>query len=142
MSYLIDVNVWLALLSERHQHHGAAPDWFERAGEREAVLCRVTQMGFLRLLTRRAVMQDDVVEPAEAIRVATRLRADDRVVFASEPQGLEKLWFEKMHAPHTGSGSWTDAYLAAFAESYGLTLISMDGGFGRWASLDFLHLKP
>jgi hypothetical protein len=58
---LTDANVWLALAAERHQHHAAARDWFLALGEEQAAFCRVTQMSFLRLLTNRTVMGEDVV---------------------------------------------------------------------------------
>jgi len=45
---LPDINVWVALASDRHFHHGLARDWFATVGETGAAFCRVTQMGFLR----------------------------------------------------------------------------------------------
>ena len=37
---------------------------------------------------------------------------------------------------------WTDAYLAAFAQSAGLRLVSFDRGFGRFLGLEKLVLAP
>ena len=136
---LTDVNVWLALARERHQHHAVARAWFYSLGEEGAAFCRITQMGFLRLLTSRATMGDDVVGALEAWRHYKSLRRGWRVTFASEPAGLERVWIELMRAA-PGARSWTDAYLAAFAMAHGYTLVSFDQGFRRWTNLRFIPL--
>ncbi len=57
---LPDVNVWLALHYQRHEHYGIAQAWFDRLDERTMlVFCRQTQLGFFRLLTTSAVMGKD-----------------------------------------------------------------------------------
>ena len=135
---LIDVNTWLALAAPGHDHHRAARRWFSSLGEREAVFCRVTQMGFLRLLTRPAVMQTDVLKPRQAWKLYEDLRRDWRVDFAGEPIGLEARWIALMNGS-SGANTWTDAYLAAFAMGHNYTLVSFDRGFGHWKALAF-HL--
>lgn len=85
--YLPDVNVWIAAVSDRHEHHAVARQWFDSNSTR-VCFCRVTQMAFIRLLTNPKVMGDDVLVPAEAIAVYCQLLADERVCFdgASEPR--------------------------------------------------------
>jgi predicted nucleic acid-binding protein len=60
-NFLPDVNVWLALASRRHVHNAIATQWFQSVGQNEAAFCRITQMGFLRLLTNHHVMGIDVI---------------------------------------------------------------------------------
>jgi predicted nucleic acid-binding protein len=50
MSYLADVNLWIALVPEQHVHHPAARRWFQNLGDDKLAFCRITQMGFLSLL--------------------------------------------------------------------------------------------
>ena len=57
MTYLLDVNVWIALAAERHTHHRVARRWFSNLLDEKLAFCRITQLGFLRLLTNRHVMQ-------------------------------------------------------------------------------------
>ena len=133
---LTDVNVWIALAAERHEHHPAARDWFGSLDEEEAVFCRVTQMSFLRLLTSPAVMREDVLNPQDAWERYKHLRRDWRVTFAAEPAGIEQNWIDLMTAAKSVR-SWTDAYLAAFALGHGYTLVSFDRGFCRWKTLRF-----
>ena len=81
---LPDVNVWIAAASDRHEHHATAGQWFDSASA-PICFCRVTQMAFLRLLTNRKVMGEDMPSPAEAIAVYRQLLADERVRFEPEP---------------------------------------------------------
>lgn len=48
MTYLLDVNVLLALFDPVHEHHEAAHRWFE--GEKKWASCSITELGFLRIL--------------------------------------------------------------------------------------------
>lgn len=61
MTYLLDVNVWIALSAERHVHHRIARQWFSDVRNEKLAFCRITQLGFLRLLTNRHVMQEEVM---------------------------------------------------------------------------------
>jgi toxin-antitoxin system PIN domain toxin len=133
---LIDINIWLALVAEGHEDHRAARAWFLSLGQREALFCRVSQMGFLRLLTQPAVMKNGVLSPEEAWKTYQVLRQDPRVAFVGEPIGLESAWI-RLTRGATGAQNWTDAYLAAFALGHRYTLVSFDRGFRRWKELSF-----
>ena len=97
-------------------------------------------MGFLRLLTNRAAMGEDVLNPREAWERYRQLRRDRRVTYAAEPAGIETAWLDFMKSGAPGR-SWTDAYLAALATGHGFTLISFDR-FGRWEALRLQLLSP
>jgi predicted nucleic acid-binding protein len=67
MAWVLDVSVVLALMHERHRHAANAAAWLGgREGEGTCQLCRVVQMGALRLLTHPAVMQEDVLSAADS----------------------------------------------------------------------------
>jgi predicted nucleic acid-binding protein len=40
-----------------------------------------------------------------------------------------------------GPSSWTDAYLAAFAEAHSYSLVTFDAGFRRWLTLNLTLLS-
>jgi hypothetical protein len=67
---------------------------------------RLTQLGFLRLMTTAAVMDGKPLTIAAAWRVYDRLYQDDRVTFVSEPPEVEKRFREKprgeRHLPNIG----------------------------------------
>jgi hypothetical protein len=133
---LPDINVWVALASERHVHHGLARDWFTTVRGAGTALCRVTQMGFLRLLTNSRVMADDVLNQRQAWGVYEQLARDPRVVFALEPPDIEPVWKELTQGAFAGTGLWTDAYIAALARLYNFHVVSFDRGFRKIAGLD------
>src|SRR5258708_31906741 len=54
MTYLPDVNVWIALAAERHTLHRAARYWFSNLQDEKLTFWRLTQLGFPRLLTNQA----------------------------------------------------------------------------------------
>jgi len=56
MLALVDANVWLPVLVERHQHHAAATDWWRDRQPATCCWCRPIQQTVLRLLTHRSVM--------------------------------------------------------------------------------------
>jgi len=125
-----DVNVWLALSHSGHIHHPIAADWF-REREETLFFCRLTQLGFLRLLTNERVMGVDVMSQNAAWREYHRWFEDERIEFHREPDGpeLEKLFEEFSRRGGRSPKLWADAYLAAFARAAGLTLVTFDQAF-------------
>ena len=55
-SYLIDINLWLALTWDQHSQHAAAARWYDSLDEAMLLFGRFTMLGFLRPLTNRRVM--------------------------------------------------------------------------------------
>ena len=88
---LVDVGVWLAAVWGRHAHHPVAAGWFGKETD-DIVFCRVTQMGLLRLLSSPAIMGDDAIDRSQAWRAFDQLWADERVLWADEPAGLDAVW--------------------------------------------------
>jgi toxin-antitoxin system PIN domain toxin len=138
--WMPDENVWIALASNKHEHHSIAHEWIDSVTG-EICFCRITQMGLLRLLTNSRVMEDDVLKPPDAVRAYEEFLSDSRVRFVAEPGGVGKAWFAFMNAPGVGASSWTDAYLAAFAVEMGFRLVTLDRGMRRWNGLAAEVLK-
>jgi hypothetical protein len=59
-------------------------------GDNNAVFCRITQLGFLRLLTNRHVMQEDVLSPDRTWQAYQVLRTDRRIGYVGEPAELRE----------------------------------------------------
>lgn len=134
-SYFPDVNVWIALAYDGHQHHASAAAWFARLNGGAVYFCRLTQLGLLRLLTHPSVMQEDVRSPAEAWRAYDSFLQDERVLFHAEanPDQLESI-LRKLTSGRHFAKHWTDAYLTAFARVTGFTLVTFDRGLSRMAT--------
>lgn len=130
--HLLDVNVWLALAFDSHQHHKPAAAWFHTAPNDSCCFCRVTQASFLRLASNPSVMGAAVLSMADAWRSYDVLFADPRVAFAEEPTDIELHWRGLTHGSAFSPKLWTDAYLAAFAQGANLELVSFDRGFAQY----------
>ena len=131
---LVDVGVWLAATWGRHARHHIARQWFDEQSD-DLLLCRVTQMSLLRLISNPAIMGEDVVTRSEAWRIIDQFWSDNRVLWAEEPDHLESV-FRAISARSDNSHKlWTDDYLAAFAQASGASLATLDTKLkGRYPS--------
>jgi len=117
----------VALTHGAHVHHDVAHDWFVSLdSSARLAFCRVTQLGYLRLLTAEAVMGEDVVSQVSAWQVYDAWRRDDRVVFLDEPPGFDGAFRARTRLRQAATKQWADAYLSAFAEVSGATLVTFD----------------
>jgi toxin-antitoxin system PIN domain toxin len=122
---LLDVGVWLAAVWGRHSHHPVAADWINRQAD-DLLFCRTTQMGLLRLLSNPAIMGEDAIDRSAGWRVFDQLWADERVLWADEPDDLDAVWRAISARDDKSHKLWTDDYLAAFAQTSGATLATLD----------------
>ncbi|MGI8746194.1 MAG: PIN domain-containing protein [Bryobacteraceae bacterium] len=90
------------------------------------MFCRLTQLGFLRLLTNKHVMQEEVMSPGRAWQAYRVLRSDRRIGYLPEPNDLAETWDTFTEGRLSSPNLWTDAYLCAFAHAAGLTLVTFD----------------
>lgn len=137
MAALVDVNVLVALMHARHVHSAPAVRWLARLDEPGAVaVCRVSQMGALRILTHPSAMKDEVKSASEFWDGWERLIGDERFALVGEPAGLQNAWRALTVAVPKGKPAETDCYLAAFAIAGRHSLVSFDRGLRRFAGLD------
>lgn len=125
---LLDVNVWLASSWRNHESHDRIAVWIREASEGLG-MCRVTQMGFLRLSTLAAIAGTDTLTRRAAWLALDELRAQPNVVWLAEPDGLERAWRTISAGDDQSHKLWTDDYLAAFAQTMNLTLVTLDRSF-------------
>jgi uncharacterized protein len=138
---LLDVNVWLAAAWSRHVHHRVAKRYVD-AQDADMVFCRVTELAFLRLVTNRAVTGEDALTRRQAWDVLLALQADPRIKFVPEPRGLAPLWMAFSKRDDRAHLLWTDDYLAAFAQTVGAELVTLDAGLrSRYPSVDVVVLR-
>lgn len=81
------------------------------------VICRVTQLSLLRLLTNTSVMDKDVCNLKQAWTIYDTLLGDERFEFATEPIDLEQHLRRYTVGGRVSPKLWQDAYLAAFARA-------------------------
>ncbi len=144
-SYLLDLNVWLALTVKAHAHHKSAATWLN--AEKDACrinLTRATQTGLLRLLATEQIMGTygrAAHSNTEAWGIVAAWLNLDYINFEAEPSDLEAPWGQLASHARPSPKLWNDAYLAAFAMRAGLQLVTFDAGFKQFKGLDLLLLK-
>jgi hypothetical protein len=122
-----DVNVWLALIYEKHVHNPIAVEWFESLkSSTTLVFCRHTQLGLFRLLSTESVMKQDVLKQTQCWQVYDPWIDSGLAFVAQDPPGLESEMRGRSSEGLVSPKVWADAYLAAFAEAGNLTLVTMD----------------
>ena len=137
-----DINVWVALTYDRHVHHVIARRWFEGLEPTARLFfCRITQLGLLRLLSAEVIIgPDHVKNQQEAWTAYDRWLEDERIEMLEEPGGLEAYFRALTRSPHAAPKEWADSYLAAFAISSRLTIVTFDRSF-RGKAKDLLLLE-
>ncbi len=141
MTALVDANVWLPILVERHAHHIKANAWWKAQASASCCWCRAIQQTVLRLLTNQSVMGKDTLNPDEAWLTWEKLILDERTAFLPlEPSAIDSAWKRNIANRAPTPKLWMDAYLAAWADTAGLAFVTFDSGFRsfRLNSLEIL----
>ena len=142
-SYLADVNFAIALFHARHAHNRAAISWLAKQGPDVSILlCRVVQMGLLRILTNSSWLKEDVLTAAAVWKAWDELLTDSRFAEVEEPPGLENAWRLLTKPLPAGKSAETDTYLAAFALAGDYRLVTFDRDFAAFAGVDAEILAP
>lgn len=131
MTFLPDVNVWIAIAVADHEHHQEAANWLATTANDSLAFCRITQMGFLRLLTNARVMGPDRFSPQSAWQLFDRLCRETGAAVSDEPGDFETAWRQDTAARVAGPNAWTDAYIAAFAQTRGFRVVTFDQAMAR-----------
>ena len=73
-----------------------------------------------------AVLGDDVITQRQCWAIYDRWIEGVKAVLADEPSGLNEVLRLRTSMDFPSPKTWTDAYLAAFAEAGDLTLVTFD----------------
>lgn len=136
-----DLNVWIALSSTRHSHHGQAVRWFRGLEDTHLIFCRYTQMGFLRLLTTEAVMGNETLSQIQAWKEYDAWLQTGVAALLEEPRQLEQVFRSLSAQPRSSPKEWADSYLAAFSVASGIRLVTFDRGL-KTRLKDAILLRP
>jgi len=135
-SYLVDVNVWLALLVRQHPHHAVTREWYRVLAAGAAGMCRITQLGIIRLMGTANVMQGEAIPAAQAWLSVQELLGDERVEFLEESAGINTVLPGLFRYRVPTPALVTDAYLAAFAIASRRRFVTRDRGFQQFRGLE------
>lgn len=124
MTFLLDVNVLIALVDASHVGHEAAHDWFAREGRFRWATCPITENGLVRILGNPKY-PNALATPAEAIALAAQLASLPEHVFWPDDISLRDA-ARFTPAKILTIGQITDSYLLALAASKGGMLATLD----------------
>jgi toxin-antitoxin system PIN domain toxin len=124
MSYLLDVNVLIALIDPAHIQHDAAHDWFAAHGKKAWATCPLTQNGVVRIVGH-ARYPNSPGTPAAVAQLMTSLCTLSGHVFW--PDDISLFDNKKVNpARLLSSAQVTDSYLLALACVHGGKLATFD----------------
>jgi uncharacterized protein len=106
-----DINVWLAIVVERHVFNGPASAWWNQDQSDAIVFCRFTQLGLLRHLTNAATMKGSPLTNRQAWKIFETLQTDARVRFFPEWPAIDGLLKSYSDVNQAATNVWGDAYL-------------------------------
>ena len=139
LSVFPDINIWMALTLRAHEHHESAWKWYRGLSETtDLVFCRFTQMGFLRLMTTESVAGAHVLNQRQAWVAYDHWIVESDCIFEEEPPGLEVEFRAFADGTRPSPKEWADSYLAAFAASKSMELITFDKALSARATQSVL----
>ena len=123
-TYLLDVNVLIALVDPMHVQHDPAHEWFARVGNRSWATCPLTENGLLRIVGHPRYPNSPGIPAAVADILAGLLVLSGHVFW---PDDISLLDAERVETDQLLShGQVTDSYLLALAYAHGGQLASFD----------------
>ncbi|MBK3844598.1 PIN domain-containing protein [Paraburkholderia aspalathi] len=124
MTYLLDVNVLIALIDPAHVQHDTAHDWFTAHGQGTWATCPLTENGVLRIVGH-ARYPNTPGSPAAVAPLMAQLRQRSGHVFWPDDLSLvDPAWIDASRL--LSAGQVTDSYLLALACAHGGQLASFD----------------
>lgn len=124
MTYLLDVNVLIALIDPAHVQHDAAHDWFAKLGKKLWATCPLTENGVMRIIGHSRYPNSPGT-PAAVAQLMTGLCALSGHVFW--PDDISLLDDTRINASRIlSSAQVTDSYLLALAVAHGGKLATFD----------------
>lgn len=124
LTYLLDVNVLIALLDENHEFHGTAFAWFQMDGKHDWATCPITENGVVRILCGTHY-PNRLANPQNVLALLTEWKKAGHHQFYPDDISLDNSSiFDLNWAGH--SKSVTDVYLLGLASSKGGKLATFD----------------
>lgn len=126
MTFLLDVNVLIALVDASHRDHVAAHRWFAQLAGGPWATCPIVENGVIRIVSHsRYPMPETAGSPARAADLLRRLRQmRGHVFWPDDISMVAELSIDL--AAVTKSNDLTDTYLLALAARHGGHLASFD----------------
>ena len=124
MTFLLDLNLLLALAWPSHVHHDLAHRWFESEDSPSWATCPVTQLGFIRLSSNPSFTNDAVTPDAALDMLRTMTARDGHVFWPDDLDWVTSGFLAGVRI--SGHRQVTDAYLFSLALARSGCLATLD----------------
>ena len=124
MTYLLDVNILIALLDTKHIYHKKTEDWFFDIASKSWATCPITENGFLRIVTSPAYANVDasfkeaLTRLNDLTKIGNHVFWEDEISFSSSKDLLPQYVIK--------SKEITDIYLILLAKKNKGKLATLD----------------
>ena len=123
-TFLLDINVLIALIDPAHVHHDTAHAWFKASGRRGWASCPLTENGVIRIVSHPKY-PNRIGTPGLAANVMARFCAlSGHAFWPDDISVLDSKLIDK--ARLLSFSQVTDSYLLALAHARGGILASLD----------------
>ena len=123
-TFLLDVNVLIALIDPAHVQHDAAHDWFGRLGQKAWATCPLTENGLLRIVGNPRYPNSPGTPAAVAASLAALRALPGHVFWADDISLMDPAWVDAGRL--LSHGQVTDSSLLALACAHQGQLASFD----------------
>ena len=123
-TFLLDVNVLIALVDPAHVQHDAAHDWFGRLGHLAWATCPLTENGLLRIVGNPRYPNSPGTPAAVAPSLAALRSLPGHVFWADDISLMDPAWVDANRL--LSHGQVTDSSLLALARAHQGQLASFD----------------
>jgi len=123
-SYLLDVNVLIALVDGAHVQHEAAHEWFAKEGHRAWATCPLTENGLLRIVGHARYPNSPGTPAAVASNLTGMPALPGHRFWPDDISLMDAGHIDTARLMH--SAQVTDSYLLALAHAHGGRLATFD----------------
>lgn len=130
-TYLLDVNVLLALAWPDHTHHQCVHLWWSQHKQITWATCLLTQLGFIRISCHPKFTNNPTTPDIARISLSRMIKRKDHRFWAEPQDGMSNRKLATIISRAKGHSGITDAYLAALAELHGGRLATLDKALAK-----------
>jgi toxin-antitoxin system PIN domain toxin len=124
VTYLLDINVLVALFDAAHVHHEPAHQWFSSVGHTSWATCPLTECGFVRVISSPAYPSVKITPGEATERLRTFCNHRGHVFWPDSVALADTSCFDLSQLK--GHQQITDLYLAGLAARNGGRLATFD----------------
>jgi toxin-antitoxin system PIN domain toxin len=125
MRALLDINVLIALMDEKHEFHERAHVWWQTHADEGWASCPLTENGFIRIVSQISSRLETKITPGVlAEQLAAFRRGTDHQFWPDDISitDVSQFWFDRLCSPR----QVTDIYLLGLAAKHGGSFATFD----------------